>query len=301
MILLLDAGNTRIKWALIEADAPAGAEPGSRLGTWLGYGAVMHADAAQLPAAWHAAHAALVAAGHAPATSVLAANVAGAALRERLTHMLTTGADAVSAPDATPVALPAAAAPGLDGAPRLPAGALLIAPGAIEWFASVAERAGVKNGYRNPAQLGCDRFAAAIGAHALAPGQAVIVANCGTATTIDAVTADGVFLGGMILPGLGLMATSLARNTAQLPQVAQGGKLPSGFADNTDDAILSGLLAAQAGAIEHACALHRAEACLISGGAAAYIAPALPAQIPHRLVDNIVLIGLQAAAGSARP
>jgi type III pantothenate kinase len=80
------------------------------------------------------------------------------------------------------------------------------------------------------------------------------VANCGTATTIDAVTADGVFLGGMILPGLGLMASSLARNTAQLPQIAQDGKLPDGFADNTDDAILSGILAAQSGAIEHACA-----------------------------------------------
>jgi type III pantothenate kinase len=273
-ILLIDAGNTRIKWALISAHAPAGAVLGTKLrtslGAWLDYGAVMHADAAQLPAAWQAAQAALLAAGHAPATRVLAANVAGAALRDSLTQMLA-------------------------------AGPLPIAPDAIEWFASVPERAGVKNGYRNPAQLGCDRFAAAIGAHALAPGQAVIVANCGTATTIDAVSADGVFLGGMILPGLGLMATSLARNTAQLPQIAQGGKLPSGFADNTDDAILSGLLAAQAGAIEHACALHKAEACLISGGAAAYIAPTLPAQIPHRLVDNIVLIGLQAAACSARP
>ena len=278
MILLIDAGNTRIKWALT-GSAPA---PAAALGTWLDYGAVMHADAALLPAAWQAAHAALVAAGHPAVTRVLAANVAGAALRERLTHMLATGADAAAAPSAAAVPL-------------------LLAPDAIEWFASVPERAGVKNGYRNPAQLGCDRFAAAIGAHALAPGQALIVANCGTATTIDAVSADGVFLGGMILPGLGLMATSLARNTAQLPQVAQGGKLPSGFADNTDDAILSGLLAAQAGAIEHACALHQAEACLISGGAAGYIAPALPAHIPYRLVDNIVLIGLQAAAGSDQP
>jgi type III pantothenate kinase len=95
------------------------------------------------------------------------------------------------------------------------------------------------------------------------------------------------------------MATSLARNTAQLPQIAQGGKLPSGFADNTDDAILSGLLAAQAGAIAQAFALHQATECLISGGAAQYIAPALPAQVSHRLVDNIVLIGLHAAAGSA--
>ncbi|WP_377703257.1 type III pantothenate kinase [Pseudoduganella sp. UC29_71] len=298
MILLIDAGNTRIKWALIDS-APA---PAAALGTWLAYGAVMHADAAQLPAAWHAAHAAQVAAGRPAVSRVLAANVAGTALRDRLTRMLTTGADATAGTaEATPPAVPAAPlqpAPGASGAGRLAAGGLLVAPEAIEWFASLPERAGVKNGYRNPAQLGCDRFAAAIGAHALAPGQSVIVANCGTATTIDAVTADGRFLGGMILPGLGLMATSLARNTAQLPQVAQGGKLPSGFADNTDDAILSGLLAAQAGAIEHACALHQAQACLISGGAAAYIAPALPAGIPHRLVDNIVLIGLQAAAGS---
>jgi len=259
MMLLIDAGNTRIKWAL--------AAPGAALGDWLDYGALMHADASQLPAALQAATAAHAAGtAYTPVTRVLAANVAGAAVRGQITAAVAT---------------------------------LAIGADAIDWFASVPERAGVKNGYRNPAQLGCDRFAAAIGAHALAPGQAVIVANCGTATTIDAVTADGVFLGGMILPGLGLMATSLARNTAQLPQIAQGGKLPSGFADNTDDAILSGLLAAQAGAIDHACALHRAEACLVSGGAAAYIAPALPAQLAHRLVDNIVLIGLQAAAGSA--
>jgi type III pantothenate kinase len=271
MILLIDAGNTRIKWALAAADASPG--------DWLDYGAVMHADAAELPAAWQRALAARMAEGHAAVTRVLAANVAGAVLRDRLQHMLLTGADLAAVPAAS-------AAP-------------ITAPEAIDWFASMAQRAGIKNGYRNPAQLGCDRFAAAIGAHALAPGKAIIVANCGTATTIDAVTADGVFLGGMILPGLGLMATSLARNTAQLPQIAQGGKLPSGFADNTDDAILSGLLAAQAGAIAQAFALHQAAECLISGGAAQYIAPALPAQVSHRLVDNIVLIGLHAAAGSA--
>ncbi|SFU27211.1 type III pantothenate kinase [Pseudoduganella namucuonensis] len=253
MMLLIDAGNTRIKWALA-ADA-------SKPGQWLDYGAVMHADAAQLADAWRAAFTTHAAQGHGAVTRVLAANVAGAAVREQLERMLAAAGNAE----------------------------------AIEWFASIPERAGVKNGYRNPGQLGCDRFAAAIGAHALAPGRAIIVANCGTATTIDAVTADGVFLGGMILPGLGLMATSLARNTAQLPQIAQGGPLPSGFADNTDDAILSGLLAAQAGAIEHACMLHQAEDCLISGGAAQYISPALTARVPHQLVDNIVLIGLHAA------
>ena len=257
--LLIDAGNTRIKWAL--------AAPGAALGDWLAQGAHMHADAAGFPAALLAA---LAARPSAEATTpaigrVLVANVAGQSVRDMLAGWL--------------------AAPQL----RIP-------PPAIEWFASIPERAGVRNAYRNPAQLGCDRFAAAIGAHALCPGKAIVVANCGTATTIDAITAEGTFLGGMILPGLGLMATSLAKNTAQLPQIKPG-KLPEGFADNTDDAILTGCLAAQAGAIERAFELHQAVECIISGGAAPYVAPAVP--VPHRHVENIVMIGLHAALRSA--
>jgi type III pantothenate kinase len=248
MMLLIDAGNTRIKWALLE--------PGAALGAWLAWGAVPHAGLAQLPQAWRAALAGRTLRG------ALLANVAGAALRA-----------------------------GLEGA--LPAG---LAPSAVRWFASLPRLAGLRNAYRNPAQLGCDRFAAAIGARALAPGRAIIVANCGTATTIDAISADGVFLGGMILPGLGLMASALARNTAQLPQIGQDVALPAGFADNTDDAILSGCLAAQAGAIERAFAAHGAVECIISGGAAPFIVPSLA--LPHRVVENIVLIGLQAAATS---
>src|SRR5471032_2730550 len=99
------------------------------------------ADLAQLRAAWNASLG-----GRAIARALLS-NVAGPALRARLQLIL-------------PAALPA---------------------GAVTWFASVAQLAGVTNGYRTPAQLGCDRFAAAIAAHALAPGHAVIVANCGTA------------------------------------------------------------------------------------------------------------------------
>jgi type III pantothenate kinase len=164
----------------------------------------------------------------------------------------------------------------------------------VEWFAASASRAGLANGYRNPSQLGCDRFAAAIGARALAPGRALIVATCGTATTIDAVSADGVFIGGMILPGLALMASSLARNTAQLPQVAPGAAPPPQFADNTADAIVAGCLAAQAGAIERAVAAHRADACILSGGAAPWVAPSLT--VSFQVADNIVLAGLHAAA-----
>jgi type III pantothenate kinase len=237
MLLLIDAGNTRIKWAL--------ADDGAAPGQWRAHGAVVQSDLTELGAAWQGV------------TRVIVSNVAGPALRERLT-------------------------------PKLPA-----AP--LHWFASQAELGGMRNGYRQPQQLGCDRFAAAFGARALAPGKALIVATCGTATTIDAISADGHFIGGMILPGLGLMASSLAANTAGLPPVTPGA-VPPLFADNTSDAIVSGCLSAQAGAIERACAHHQATACIVSGGAAALIGPAL--STPHRIIDNIVLIGLHAAAAT---
>ena len=84
-----------------------------------------------------------------------------------------------------------------------------------------------------------------------------------------------------------------------MPQIAQDGKLPDGFADNTDDAILSGCMVAQGGAIEHAFAQHGAAVCILSGGAAPSIAPLLT--VPYQMVDNVVLVGLHAAAGVQRP
>jgi type III pantothenate kinase len=242
MLLLVDAGNTRIKWAIAAPDAAPG--------EWIAQGAVAHEDLGRLPAAW---------AAHAPAlTRAIVANVAGESLRTRLAALL---------------------------------------PLAPTWFASRPELAGLRNRYRDPSRLGADRFAAALGARTLAPGRALVVATCGTATTVDAVSRDGDFLGGMILPGLGLMLASLARNTAQLPQLQQaapGAALPPAFADNTDDAILSGCLAAQAGAIERACAALPAELCIVSGGAAGQLAPALG--VSYLMLDNIVLVGLHAAA-----
>lgn len=251
MLLLIDAGNTRIKWALI------GNEPATQegLGRWIESGAVGHGEIEQLIGMWQGRK----------VERVLLSNVAGQAVRENLERILAQTSDA--------------------------------AP--VEHFRSMPEAGGVRNGYRDPGQLGCDRFAAAIGAHALYPKQHLIVATCGTATTIDAVTGTGVFVGGMILPGPGLMAASLARNTAQLPQVAHRSDAVSPFADNTDDAIISGCISAQAGAIERAAAaLTRrcgSAQCIISGGAAQIIAPHVA--IPCNIVDNLVLIGLQTVAG----
>ena len=104
----------------------------------------------------------------------------------------------------------------------------------------------------------------------------------------------------MILPGLGLMAASLAKNTAQLPQVALHSSMTQPFADNTDAAIVSGCLAAQAGAIERAVAAqmriypHLPIPCILAGGAADLIAPHLT--VDYTRVDNLVLIGLHTVA-----
>lgn len=253
MLLLVDAGNTRVKWALV----PSGAGNPQDLGCWTESGLVEHARLRELAEAWRGKS----------IVHALVSNVAGQAMREALEQMVQ-------------------AAVGLQPVP-------------IEWFASAPERGGVRNRYRNPQQLGCDRFASAIGAHALYPGEALVVATCGTATTVDAVTPDGVFLGGMILPGLGLMASSLAKNTAQLPQVAESLPVSEPFADHTDAAIASGCLAAQAGAIERAVAAHARHGatpvrCILSGGAATLIAPHL--NVPHECIGNLVLIGLHHVA-----
>ena len=85
------------------------------------------------------------------------------------------------------------------------------------WLVSQPEQCGVKNGYRNPAQLGSDRWAAMIGARALSGGKPTLVVVCGTAATIDFVNAGGEFTGGVILPGVGLMIRSLHEGTAALP------------------------------------------------------------------------------------
>jgi type III pantothenate kinase len=240
-ILLVDAGNTRVKWALAQEGAPAG--------EWIADGAVVHAELDSLQAAWSA---------HAVKRAIVS-NVAGAAMRERLAALLAQ-----------------------------------LQAAQLEWFGAQVELAGLRNRYRNPGQLGADRFAAALGARTLAPGRALVVATCGTATTVDAVSSEGEFLGGMILPGLGLMLESLARGTAQLPAASADAALPPVFADNTLDAIRSGCVSAQAGAIARAFAALPAELCIVSGGAAGHIAPAL--QVPYRMLDNIVLAGLHAAA-----
>jgi len=157
------------------------------------------------------------------------------------------------------------------------------------WVRSEAFAHGVCNGYEQPERLGADRWAALIGAHSKVPGACLVVC-AGTATTVDWLDGKGNFRGGFILPGVNLMLAALARNTAQLPHaVGEFRAEPR----NTMDAIVSGCLSAQAGAIERMYARVSAEekaGCLLTGGAASRIAPCLG--IPWVMEETLVLDGL---------
>lgn len=163
------------------------------------------------------------------------------------------------------------------------------------WVTATEHACGVSNSYHVPQQLGSDRWAALIAAwqrnHA-----ACVVANAGTAITIDALSAQGVFMGGLILPGLHLMKASLEANTAQLEQVS--GTLTV-FPQSTSDAMYNGALLAIAGAIGQMLeTLEKFEGVppllLLSGGDAPALRPFLADKMTPALeiVDNLVLEGL---------
>ena len=162
-----------------------------------------------------------------------------------------------------------------------------------EWVRGEAERCGVRSRYERPEQLGPDRWASLIAARGLETGPCLVV-NAGTATTVDALSAEGEFLGGLILPGIELMRFVLHEHTGRLP-IQEGS-----FRDtprNTIDAIESGCRHAQAGAIER---MYRAMGgkgiCLVSGGGGLSLIERL--DLPCRYVENLVLEGLARIAHS---
>lgn len=158
-----------------------------------------------------------------------------------------------------------------------------------------SERAcGVSNGYDDPSQLGSDRWAALIGARREQAG-AVLVVNAGTALTIDTLTQRGAFLGGLILPGIGMMMRALTTGTAHAHAIY--GDF-STFPTKTRDAVYSGAVNAALGAIERMRAALAAKGtsptCVITGGAAPALLPHLA--LPAREIPQLVLLGLATIA-----
>ncbi|MEO6363170.1 MAG: type III pantothenate kinase [Caldimonas sp.] len=164
------------------------------------------------------------------------------------------------------------------------------------WVVSSAGACGVTNGYDHATRLGVDRWVALIGARqrvlARGPARPVLVVMVGTAVTVDALDEGGRFLGGLILPGFGLMLRALEMGTAGL-------KAPTGetvdFPTNTSDALMSGGSDAIAGAVER---MHRklerrcgvSPALIMSGGAATKLASI--SDLPFETVETLIFEGL---------
>ena len=249
--LLVDIGNTFIKWGRYPRDGATGVPAADVCSS---YGRVLHDEISSLPLMWKE---------QPPPEVVVMSNVAGTRVRNPVLRALEVWTD----------------------------------PPQAHWIASMQEQCGVRNGYLNPNQLGSDRWAAMIGARALVGHRAALVAVCGTATTIDLLSADGEFVGGAIMPGLGLMQRVLHEQTAALPD-SQGEYVD--YPRQTVDAIASGCAHAQAGAVERLYYQHKRLypdlVCIISGGAARTLGPRLT--IDFRYHENLVLEGLYRIAQS---
>ena len=165
-----------------------------------------------------------------------------------------------------------------------------------QWVVASDQEAGVTNGYDHPSRLGADRWVAIIGAYhrmrAQGPARPMVVVMVGTAVTVEAVSSDGRFLGGMIIPGHGIMLRALESGTAGL-HVPTGEVRP--FPTNTSDALTSGGTFAIAGAVE--CMVQHVRShcgaeplCIMTGGAGWKMAPSMTR--PFELVDNLIFDGL---------
>ncbi|MEZ4729728.1 MAG: type III pantothenate kinase [Caldilineaceae bacterium] len=118
-------------------------------------------------------------------------------------------------------------------------------------------KTGIQILYDNPQAVGADRIVDAVAAYRLYGGPACVV-DFGTATTFDAITAEGNYLGGAIVPGIGISADALFQRAAKLPKVDIA-RPPTAIGRNTVHAMQSGLLFGYVGLVEGMVARFRAE------------------------------------------
>ena len=171
-------------------------------------------------------------------------------------------------------------------------------PYPIECLGFMHHALGITNQYRSPSEHGADRWFNVLGSRRFTQNACVVV-SCGTAVTVDALTADNHYLGGSIMPGFHLMRESLVQRTANL-QRPEGQFYP--FPTTTANAIATGMLDAVCGAVlmmhmrlQERCAGQAIDV-IITGGGAQKIADALPHAFildnSVKIVDNLVIFGL---------
>jgi len=231
MKLLIDAGNTYLKWALVKEYE------------WLHSGTLPVEEAAELASYLK---------DLGDIQQVWASNVAGKEVERQIINL------------------------GIDQ---------------TNFIVAQESQCGVHNGYLKWEQLGSDRWAALIAAWHFVHDMCLVV-NCGTATTVDSLSAQGKFIGGLILPGVELMQRS-TEGATKLEKVKKGEY--SLFPLNTENALYSGAIQASCGAIERQMVLLGNEIkVVLSGGAAGLLKPHLG--MTTHSVDNLVLQGLMLIA-----
>lgn len=170
-------------------------------------------------------------------------------------------------------------------------------------FAHVGrQKLGIRCGYRDPKRLGVDRWMAVLAAHKTT-GCGALVIDAGTTLTIDGVTADGVHLGGLIIPGPQLMARALRRETSDIGLVVMQGDIDSqGFLGrSTTEAVNMGSGLALVGAVDRALHFLKRDLgpnpkMLVTGGDGEDLLPHL--KVKAQLRPALVLEGLALFAGA---
>jgi type III pantothenate kinase len=161
-----------------------------------------------------------------------------------------------------------------------------------------ATQTGITVATENPSEVGADRIVNAVAAvHQLAAP--LIVIDFGTAITFDCVSSDREYLGGAILPGIGISLDALAARTAKLPRVDIDKPPRTTIGKNTVDAIRSGLLTGFGGMVDRMVDRLAAEMTSIgepvniigTGGMAHLIAP--HSERLHLIDPHLTLTGLR--------
>ena len=143
-----------------------------------------------------------------------------------------------------------------------------------------------------PRGVGTDRLCSAAMAYARL-GKACVVADFGTAVTVDCVNEEGIFLGGAILPGMGMSAEALARGTAHLPKVRLD-RPDWVFGKDTRRAIVGGIVFGARGALRELTELYASKlgywpVVIVTGGDAEVVAGGY--DMVHAIVPDLCLMG----------
>lgn len=149
--------------------------------------------------------------------------------------------------------------------------------------------------YATPSTLGLDRVALAAGAAGLYKGEPLVVADAGTALTIDAVDSRPAFCGGRITPGLALRFDALHRHTDALPLVSPEGPAPA-VGDSTETSIRSGVLLGLADEVTETFRQYQkifgCARLVLSGGDAAILEERISSRIPVSHQPDLLALGL---------